>query len=232
MTDNDTLIRDQVAYYRARAGEYDEWFFRTGRYDRGPEQRDRWESEVRLVEAELRQQLPAEHVLELACGTGLWTRHLAPNAVRLVAVDASPEVIAVNRDRTSAGHIEYLVADLFSWQPPARSFDMVFFGFWLSHVPPERFEEFWAMVRRALKPAGRVFWVDSLLDQSSTAKNHGALDTSGVTRRRLNDGREYRVVKVFYEPQDLERKLEQLGFRGFARSSGSYFHYGCVTDAG
>ena len=32
----DGILQDQIEYYRARAGEYDEWWFRTGRYDRGP----------------------------------------------------------------------------------------------------------------------------------------------------------------------------------------------------
>ena len=33
----DSLLCEQIAYYRARAGEYDEWFLRQGRYDRGSE---------------------------------------------------------------------------------------------------------------------------------------------------------------------------------------------------
>lgn len=232
MTNEDAIIHDQVDYYRARAGKYDEWFFRTGRYDRGPEHRDRWQAEIRLVESELRRQLPVEQVLELACGTGLWTRHLVPGTERMMAVDASPEVIAINRARTNADKVEYVLADLFTWEPPEQAFDLVFFGFWLSHVPAARFADFWITVRRALRPGGKVFWVDSLLDQSSTAKDHGTLDTSGVIRRRLNDGREFSIVKMFYEPQDLEAKVERLGFKGFVRASGTFFHYGCITDAG
>jgi hypothetical protein len=34
---DDALLEGQLAYYRARAEEYDEWFFRRGRHDRGPE---------------------------------------------------------------------------------------------------------------------------------------------------------------------------------------------------
>ncbi len=32
---HDRFVKEQIAYYQARAGEYDEWFFRQGRYDRG-----------------------------------------------------------------------------------------------------------------------------------------------------------------------------------------------------
>ena len=74
----DQLILDeQKAYYRARAHEYDEWFLRQGRYDRGPEHRDQWLGEAAEIEAELRSAVRGAEVLELACGTGLWTQRLA-----------------------------------------------------------------------------------------------------------------------------------------------------------
>jgi hypothetical protein len=37
---------------------------------------------------------------------------------------------------------------------------VVFFGFWISHVPLERFEAFWSMVRDCLEPDGRAMFVD------------------------------------------------------------------------
>jgi hypothetical protein len=39
--------------------------------------------------------------------------------------------------------VTYIAADIFDWQPQHR-YDAVFFGFWLSHVPPVTFDEFWA----------------------------------------------------------------------------------------
>jgi demethylmenaquinone methyltransferase/2-methoxy-6-polyprenyl-1,4-benzoquinol methylase len=229
---DDSMLEEQVAYYRARAGEYDEWFLRTGRYDRGVDHRTAWQAEVAVVEQSLREHIVGGEVLELACGTGLWTQLLAQLNRRVMAVDASPEVIEVNRARTHSDHVHYVLADLFSWTPPAAQFDAVFFGFWLSHVPADRFEAFWTMVRAALRPTARVFWIDSLLEPSSTARDHGPLDHSGVVRRRLNDGREFRIVKIFYEPADLEQRLSRLAFAGWVRSSGKFFHYGCVSAAG
>ena len=46
---NENIENEQVAYYCARAGEYDEWFRRAGRYDRGPEANARWAEEIGLV---------------------------------------------------------------------------------------------------------------------------------------------------------------------------------------
>jgi len=224
----DHILQEQVDYYRARANEYDEWFLRQGRYDRGPAHRTAWFDELAVVEAALAQELQSGEVLELACGTGLWTQHLARRHSRVLAVDASPEVIAVNRRRVQSDAVEYVVADLFTWDPGAR-FDAVFFGFWLSHVPWNEFERFWAKVAASLKPTGRVFLVDSLLEQASTARDHAPLDQSGVVQRRLNDGREYKIVKVFYEPAALEQRLSSLGWQSWIRSSGQFFVYGSLA---
>jgi hypothetical protein len=105
----------------------------------------------------------------------------------------------------------------------------VLFAFWLSHVPPLRFEAFWTLVRGALSPGGRVFFVDSLAEQGATARDQAPLDDSGVTRRRLNDGREFDIVKVYYEPASLERRLQALGWTGWIRASGRHFLYGAMT---
>jgi len=226
--DDRPLLDQQMAYYRARAEEYDEWFRREGRFDRGPEHRAEWFREVEEIETALRSAVRGAEVLELACGTGLWTRHLAENNSRILAVDASPEVIAINRERVGSANVEYQIADIFSWAP-AATFDVVFFSFWLSHVPALRFDSFWATVRAALKPGGQAFFIDSLFEPTSSALDHGPVDRSGVVRRKLKDGREFDVIKVFYEPAELELRLVQLGWRGWVRATARFFLYGSVS---
>ena len=147
-------------------------------------------------------------MLELAAGTGNWTRHLVRHADRVTAVDAAPEVLALNRAKLGTS-VEYVLADVFAWEPP-RAFDVCFFGFWLSHVPSGRFERFWELVGRALKPDGRVFLVDNAYvgDRSHTVSASGE-----VARRRLSDGREFEIVKRVWAPAELERELAGVGWR-------------------
>ena len=71
--------------------------------------------------------------------------------------------------------------------------------------------------------------MDSLLEQTSTGSDHDQLDQSGIAQRRLNDGRIFRVVKIFYDPRELERQLLEQGWHGRVRSSGHFFLYGSVT---
>ena len=217
------LLEGQLAYYRARAGEYDDWFFRRGRHDRGPEWNRRWFSELDEIRQELARFGPTGRVLELACGTGLWTVELARHADSVTAVDASPEVLGINRARLQeAGHetsIRYVEADLFDWRPDA-AYDAVFFGFWLSHVPPKRFDAFWELVRSALRPGGRAFFVDSLDPETSDEKERRARDPHDyTTTRQVEDGREFRIVKIFYDPAALERRLTDLGWRPSVRTT-------------
>lgn len=229
MSSDEALIRQQIAYYRARAAEYDEWWTRNGRYDRGPAQRERWLAEIAVVERALADRAPLGDVLELACGTGIWTEHLAPIADRVRAIDASPEVIALNRARLAGTRVDYEVANIFD-DPAVAPADFVFFAFWLSHVPSSRFERFWGFIERALRPNGRVFLVDNLREPTSTAVDH-ALRNTGVVRRRLNDGREFDIVKEFYEPRQLELRLAEIGWRANLRSSGTYFVYGTAEPS-
>jgi demethylmenaquinone methyltransferase/2-methoxy-6-polyprenyl-1,4-benzoquinol methylase len=225
------ILQDQIDYYRARAGEYDEWWFRTGRYDRGPEFNARWRAEVATVETALGAWLEAQRprmLLELACGTGLFTRRLAPRVAHITAVDASPEVLAINRSRVAAANVDYVEADLFSWRPAAR-FDALFFSFWLSHVPEDRFAAFWDNVANALTPGGAAYLIDSAFDPTSTAKDHVLPGRdAGIVTRRLNDGREFRIVKLFWEPQALAARLGELGWSAAIAQTPSYFIHGHV----
>jgi predicted TPR repeat methyltransferase len=46
-------------------------------------------------------------VLELVCGTSLWTEELPRHAASVTAVDASPEVLEINRARPTQNHLLY-----------------------------------------------------------------------------------------------------------------------------
>jgi demethylmenaquinone methyltransferase/2-methoxy-6-polyprenyl-1,4-benzoquinol methylase len=144
----------------------------------------------------------------------------------VTAVDSSPEVHAINQERLGGAPVRYVVADLFRWQPD-RQYDTIFFSFWLSHIPPERLESFWSIVHAALAPGGRVFFVDALYEETSTAKNHQleGPDAHAVTRR-LNDGQEYRIIKVFYRPEMLTERLTAWGWRVRIERTPTYFYYG------
>nr|WP_240940425.1 class I SAM-dependent methyltransferase [Planosporangium flavigriseum] len=158
---------------------------------------------------------PTGNVLELACGTGMWTARLARWATTLTAVDAAPEMIELARARTGDAAIRFQVADLFDWCP-ANRFDVVFFAFWLSHIPRARFAAFWARIAEALAPGGRAVFVDEPIHGGSREVFVG--DSGEIVERRLADGSAHRVVRVFWDPLDLQEHLTGLGWRARVRT--------------
>ena len=152
--------------------------------------------------------------MELAGGTGWWTERLARTADRLTVVDSSPEVLALNQARVGRSDVNYVVADLFDWQADSH-YDVVFFSFWLSHVPRSRFGEFWSLLHSWLTPSGRAFLIDNRNDPQpeTTAKDPFVIkyDTD-LHLRRLRDGSVHRVVSVMYEPGELQSLIEAEGW--------------------
>ena len=112
----DALLAEQRRYYAERAPEYDDWWFRRGRYVVDAETEAAWWADVAEVEDALEEFAPRGDVLELAAGTGIWTRKLARLAERVVAVDANAETLALNTPDA-----EHVVADVFDWDPPSGS---------------------------------------------------------------------------------------------------------------
>ncbi len=227
-------LREQLEYYRARALEYDQWWLRQGRYDRGDKLNGRWFSDARVVSSALADFRPTGRVLELACGTGIWSEQLLGFASDLTVVDGSPEMLSIVGARLVSPPIpvRFIEANLFEWQP-GEKYDVVFFGFWLSHVPPERFPDFWRLVDSCLAPGGRVFFVDSRHEQTSTAVDHQLPQPDAtVLSRRLNDGREFQIYKVFYDPPNLTSRLRQLGWQIEICMTEQYFLYGSGHRSG
>jgi len=174
----DRLLAEQVTYYRSLAGDY----LNHGLDMPGGDE---------LTEA-LEAFHPSGSVLELACGPGVWTSQLLRHATDVTAVDASPEMLAIAAARVGHDRVRFVQADLFSWVPDRR-YDMVFCGFWLSHVPLERFASFWSLVADCLKEDGRVFFADDayrtpdeLVEGLSSATIRR--NASGFRAKRLSAG--------------------------------------------
>jgi SAM-dependent methyltransferase len=204
----DRLLDEQLAYYRAMAPDY---------LDQGLDLPGGDE----VAEA-LEGFQPRGSVLELACGPGVWTGQLLRYATDVTAVDGSPEMLALAAARVGNHRVRFIQADLFTWQPDRR-YDVVFIGFWLSHVPAERFESFWSLVADCLKPEGRIFIAD---DAYRTPDELIEGPFSSTIRRRIPDGTAFRLVKVPHQPADLERQLRQLGWHIKVTSTAGPFYWG------
>jgi len=217
-------LDEQIRYYRVRAPEYDAWADRRGPYDRGA-QNAGWFAEKQRLVAALHDFGPTGHVLEIAGGTGQWTERLVRYATSLTVIDAAKEPLEQSRHRLAADapRIEYCCADIFAWTPP-RQYDVVFFSYWLSHVPPERFETFWERVAACLAPKGRIFVIDNIATEQDNLLDPETPGDDGVSvLRRAPDGNVYRIWKVLWRPDELRDALADLGWSVAVYGTGTYF---------
>jgi trans-aconitate methyltransferase len=204
----DLLLAEQVAYYCAIAPEYEDGALPFAGGDE--------------LSAALDAFQPTGSVLELACGPGVWTRQILRHATEVTAVDASTEMLDIASARTDSDRARFVRADIFDWQPHRR-YDVVFFGFWLSHVPMARFEAFWSLVADCLGPAGRVLFVD---DAYRTPDELVEGASSSTIRRRVSDGTAYRAVKVPHRPDELQARLARNGWRVTVTPTAGPFYWG------
>jgi SAM-dependent methyltransferase len=191
----DGLVAEQLRYYRARAAEYD-----ATSYSAEP-------VELASVPVIVDRLGISGDTVELACGTGIWTAELVRHAASLTALDGAPEMLDLARRRIPTG-VRFEQADLFDWTP-SSSWDVVFFSAWLSHVPDDRFDGFWSTVAAALRPDGRAIALDELPARAF----HERQVQGGVAVRTLQDGTKHEIVKVFWEPNALQKRLTALGWR-------------------
>jgi demethylmenaquinone methyltransferase/2-methoxy-6-polyprenyl-1,4-benzoquinol methylase len=217
------LVESQKRYYDLRAPDYaDE--------TRPADRKAHGNMPSAMAAAVVERLEPRGDVLELACGPGGFTNLLAIHSSSLTAVDASRQMLERNRREVGDPAITYIQADLFSWEPPRR-FDMVFFGFWLSHVPPERFDGFWKMVRRCVVTEGRVAFVDEDDRASGVVDDPLVVDGIPAARRTLADGRSFDIVKVFWDPSHLRDRLVNVGWDATVDRVGETFLTGIARDA-
>lgn len=203
------ILKEQIAYYRARAGEYEESLIKFHRLVSGESQEtDREPDVIEKGTYLLRQMGPFERVLELACGTGIWTRVLCQIGRDVTAIDAAPEMLALARQKVGGAPVRFEQADLFTWEP-AQEYDLVFFAFWLSHVPPEALDTFLDRTCRAVRPGG---WLVVIDQDVPTDEDQQIAKEDIYAIRPVLDGRTFTIIKVFYDPNTLREKLAQMGF--------------------
>lgn len=214
--------RELVAYYEARAPEYDDWYLRRGRYEHGPIHDAAWNAELDAAGRWLDGLPIAGRIVELAAGTGWWSPLLASKG-ELWMYDAAEAPLARARERLVAHRLRAHLHIRDAWAEPdpaageeavgdGSPADALFAGFWLSHVERARTGAFLELAGRWLAPAGRVALIDSLPDPRSGAIDHEA-PAQDRSVRRLADGRMFTIVKVYRSADETAGALTDAGFR-------------------
>lgn len=192
-TDKQTLAE----YYNKKAKEYEEVYQRDDKIRL---------AEQALIKKYIEESFSNSYVLELACGTGYWTKSLQPVAQKIIAIDQSPEMLTIASKRfANKSNISFLLGD--AYNPPVSfpKFNGCMANFLFSHIPKKDISEFLNTLHERLDHNAFVFFVDSNYQEGhggKLVKKIGNKDT--WKRRKLNNGEEYDVLKNYYTKAELE----------------------------
>ena len=184
-------------YYARRASEYEAIYAKPER-----------QSDLAAMTAAAIDAFRGRRVIEIACGTGWWSRHIATAAKSIDAFDISEETLAIARTKPiTAGRARFAVGDAYAPPPStaaAGPYDAAFAGFWWSHVFKRDLPRFLNGLHRVLAPGAKVVFLDnSYVEGSSTPVSR--IDGNGDSwqTRKLADGTAHEVLKNFPSAEEL-----------------------------
>jgi SAM-dependent methyltransferase len=192
------MITEQSAqFYAKSASNHDRV------YDKPERQHDLAEMRTHVADA-----LRGHVVLELACGTGYWTKVIADSADSVVATDINPEMIALaNLRALPADKVQFGVADAWNLPDDIGSYTAVFIGFWWSHVKREQQEKFLAQLRSKVGDVVLVLLDDVYVEGSSETVARTDLEGNTYQIRVAPDGERYEIPKTYPSDSALRKKL-------------------------
>jgi ubiquinone/menaquinone biosynthesis C-methylase UbiE/DNA-binding transcriptional ArsR family regulator len=140
---------------------------------------------------------------DLGCGTGLATAAMAPNVGRVIGVDASEEMLATAKSRSSAKNVDWRIGTLESLPIKDQALDAAVLMLVLHHVPSPVAALSEAF--RSLKPGGRVLIVDMTPHHHEDYRQqmgHVWLGFSEDQARKFLTQSGFDRVKVTHLPED------------------------------
>lgn len=163
---------------------------------------------LEIVEA-LKGAAKDKDVLEVACGTGYWTRHVAPISRQTIATDFSDEMLAAARSQR-VPRAKFVTDNAYALSNVnKRSFDLGYAMHWVSHIPMARWEEFFAAFHARLRPGATVVLADDIRRMDDTDPYYSKLaDRDTYEVRRLPDGTTYEIVKTYFSPESLRQLIQ------------------------
>jgi SAM-dependent methyltransferase len=185
-------------YYQRRAKEYEAIYARPER-----------QADLATLRSLIGGRFEGARVLEVACGTGYWTQVIASAAEAVVATDLADEPVKIARTKKyPRRNVTFTPADAYVLDPGLGRFDAAFAGFWWSHVPRERVDEFVRALHARMAPGATVVLLDNLYVEGISTPVAG-IDAAGNTyqMRRLGDGSRVRVLKNFVSEGELRERL-------------------------
>ena len=185
-------------YYARRAAEYEKIYLKPER-----------QADLRRMEEIAGDAFPGLSILEVACGTGYWTKFAAASAKSILATDFNDEVLELAKQKDyGTCAVSFQRADAYTLEGVPPWFDAGFHAFWWSHMPRRKIGEFLDAFHSRLKPGAPVVLIDNrYVEGSSTPLSRTDEHGDTYQTRSLEDGSIYEVLKNFPAADELKAQL-------------------------
>lgn len=184
-------------YYSKRALEYDSI------YKRSDSSRLK---EQQILADLIIKKFKDKFVLELACGTGFWTKYLAQSASKVLATDYSLEMLTIAANIVSKKNIFFIHADAYNPPKSRPLFNGLMANFWFSHIPKDKISKFLEEIHKRLSKDSLVFLADGIYRKDlggELVMKKGLKDTYKL--RTLRNGEKFEIIKNYYSKGELSK---------------------------
>jgi SAM-dependent methyltransferase len=198
------ILADKLAsYYAQRAAEYERIYAKPER-----------QADLRVLRAQIGRMFANRRVLELACGTGYWTEVIAGSAAQVSACDVNEEVLEIARAKAIApGKAVFRTGNAYEEIEEGKNCDALFAGFWWSHVPLERLDEFLDTATHSVAAGALIAFLDNrYVPDSSTPVARSDARGNTYQLRTLADGSTHEVLKNFPAEGELIQRASKHGW--------------------
>ncbi len=196
------MQQDLESYYNERALQYDKLYL-------NPEEQNDLVKATEIIQAIFRQKT----VLEIACGTGYWTKRIAKSAKRVYATDINAAMLEIAREKRPGKNINYAVADMYNFSPEEK-YESLFAGFVWNHILVQEVGKFMASIKRLSQAGGEIVFIDCHYREEVNQEKREVAKTDeyGNTYqlRTLENGTEYLVLKNFPTKDFICTKMEGI----------------------
>ena len=203
------MNNDLVTYYKSRAKEYEEIYFKPER-----------QGELRKIEDILKDIFNGKTVVEIACGTGYWTERISLTAKSILATDINDSVLDVAQNKNYLqSNVIFQNQNLFSFNP-VKKFERLFGGFIWSHIKLQELDSFVDKINDLVLPGGTIVMIDNnYVEGSSTPVTDKDEFGNTYQTRKLKDGSSHVVLKNFptkeFILEKLKNKVKEISFTNF-----------------
>jgi len=193
---------EQIRYYKRRAKEYELVY-----------QKPERQKDLVLIKKYLGKQFINKSIVEIACGTGYWTKILSQPAKSIIASDINKEVLEIAKKKNyPKANVSFEIKDINNLKKPTANFEGLFGGFIWSHIFIEQLSDFLTKVSNQVgKKADIIFLDNKFVEGSSTSINRMDEFGNSYQKRKLTSGEEFEVIKNFPIRNEIENLSGTIG---------------------